>query len=403
VNNEESILVARAVGPNESCYPTPSMTAPSRIPVCAPFFTGKERQYVIEAVDSGWISSMGEFIGRFERAFGAFCGVPHVESTANGTVALHLLLHALGIGSGDEVVVPTETFVATANAVVYTGAKPVFCDIDAASWVIDPEDAIARVTERTKAIIGVDLFGVLAPYEVLRERLAAIGRTDIKIIEDAAEAAGSTHHGRRSGSLADAAIFSFFGNKTLTTGEGGAVTTHDLELGARMKFLKNHGMDPKRRYYHPELGFNYRMTNLQAAVGCAQVEAADDLCARKRRIGARYRERLAGVEGLRFATIPDGQDVVPWLQVLVDERLDGEASRDALLARMSEHGIETRPFFVPNHLFPHYHGEQGIGLFPKSEWVAARGICMPSGAGLTESEVDRAVDAFIACREPIGR
>ncbi len=367
----------------------------SRIPVCAPFFTGKERQYVLEAVDSGWISSAGEFIGRFERAFAALCRVRHAESCANGTVALHLLLHAWGVGPGDEVIVPSETFVATANAVLYCGAKPVFCEIDERSWVLDVDDALARVTPKTKAIIGVDLFGVVADYAALRARLAAIGRSDIKLIEDAAEAAGSTVDGRPTGSLADAAIFSFFGNKTLTTGEGGAITTDDVELGARLKFLKNHGMDSKRRYYHPELGFNYRMTNLQAAVGCAQVEAAADLCARKQRIGERYRSALAGVEGVRFAERPKNQNVVPWLHAVIDDRLPSEAARDELLARMLEQGVETRPFFVPLHTFPYFTDTSPL---PRTERLAARGVCLPSGGGLTDGEVDRAVEVFLKCR-----
>jgi perosamine synthetase len=376
-----------------------------RIPVCAPFFTGNERNYLLEAVDSGWISSAGAFIGRFEKALAALVRVGHVEACANGTVALHLLLHALGIGPGDEVVVPSETFVASANAVAYCGATPVFCEIDEETFVLDPADAIARVTPRTKAIIGVDLFGVLADYDRLRAGLSSIGRSDVKLIEDAAEAAGSTADGRPAGSLADAAIFSFFGNKTITTGEGGAVTTDDLALGARMKFLKNHGMDARRRYYHPELGFNYRMTNLQAAVGCAQVEAAEELFSRKRRIHERYRQALAGVAGVRFPRFPEGQIVVPWLHAFVDEHLDGEEARDALLARMLERGVEGRPFFVPCHLFPYFAKTPiaGPGALPKTEAIAARGVCLPSGAGLSDDDVTRSVEVYLACRQGLVR
>jgi len=378
----------------------------TRIPVCAPVFTGKERTYLLEAIDSGWISSAGEFIGRFEAGFAKLCGVRHVEACANGTVALHLLLHAMGIGAGDEVIVPSETFAASGNAVVYTGATPVFCEIDPRSWCLDVDDALRRVTQKTKAIMGVDLFGMVADYAGLRAGLAAMGRSDVKLIEDAAEAAGSRVDGKLAGSLADAAIFSFFGNKTITTGEGGAVATDDVELGARMKFLKNHGMDQKRRYYHPELGFNYRMTNMQAAVGCAQVEAAADLCARKKRVNARYRERkLAGAAGIRFADVPKGQDVVPWLHGIVDEHLDGEASRDALLARMLEQGVEGRPFFVPMHLFPYLANTPvaGLGALPITESIAARGLCLPSGGGLTDAEIDRSVEVLLACRTGTAR
>ncbi|GAC1549219.1 MAG: GDP-perosamine synthase [Polyangiales bacterium] len=376
--------------------------APARIPICAPVFSGKERAYVLEAIDTGWVSSSGEFIGRFERGLAALCRVRHIAAGGNGPVALHLLLHALGIGPGDEVVLPSQTFAATGNAVVYCGGTPVFCDVDPRSWVVDLDDCIARVTPRTKAVIGVDLFGVCADYDGLRARLRAIGRDDVKVLEDAAEAIGSLVGGRPAGSLADAAIFSFFGNKTLTTGEGGAVATDDVALGARMKFLKNHGMDTKRRYYHPELGFNYRMTNLQAAVGCGQVESAAELTAAKKRIYARYRQALAGTAGVRFAEIPAGQDAVPWLNAVVDDSLDGEAARDAVIARMLEHGVETRPFFVPMHLFPYLAKGPvaGPGALPVSEYVGARGICLPSGGGLTDAEVDRSVETFLRCRRP---
>jgi len=372
-----------------------------RIPVCAPVFTGKERTYLMQAIDSGWISSAGEFIGRFEGSFAKLCGVRHVEACANGTVALHVLLHAMGLGPGDEVIVPSETFVASANAVVYCGATPVFCEIDERTFCLDAQDALNRVTSRTRAIVGVDLFGTIADYDGLRAGLAKMGRSDVKLVEDAAEAAGSTWNGRTAGSFGDAAIFSFFGNKTLTTGEGGAVATDDQALAARIRFLKNHGMDGKRRYYHPELGFNYRMTNLQAAVGCAQIEGAADLCAKKKHVGDRYRSKLAGVSGVRFGEIPKGQNVVPWLHCIVDEHLPSEEARDALLARMLERGVETRPFFVPLHLFPYFSKTPvaGLGALPKSERIAARGLALPSGGGLTDDEVDRSVDALLACRE----
>ena len=377
----------------------------NRIPVCAPVFSGKERAYVLEAVDSGWISSAGEFIGRFEASFAKLCGVRHVETCANGTVALHLLLHAMGIGPGDEVIVPSETFAASANAVVYCGGTPVFCEIDDGSWVLDVNDALSRVTPKTKAIMGVDLFGVVADYDGLRAGLAKMGRSDVKLVEDSAESAGSSVRGRLAGSLADAAIFSFFGNKTITTGEGGAIATDDLALGARCKFLKNHGMDQKRKYFHPELGFNYRMTNLQAAIGCAQVEAAADLCARKKRIGARYRKALEGVAGVRFAKVPQGQDVVPWLHAIVDDTLDGEESRDALMARMLEQGVETRPFFAPMHLFPYLSKTPvaGLGALPISERIASKGVCLPSGGGLADDEIDRTVEVLLACRNERAR
>jgi perosamine synthetase len=376
-----------------------------KIPVCAPVFVGKEREYLLEAIDSGWISSMGSFLGRFESKLAELCSVRHVEACCNGTAALHLLLHAMGIGPGDEVIVPSLTFVASANAVLYCGATPSFCDIDPASWVIDPADALRRVTPKTKAIVGVDLFGTLADYDALRAGLAAMGRADVKLVEDAAEAFGSSSRGRPAGSLADGAIFSFFGNKTITTGEGGAVTTDDDALGARMKFLKNHGMHATRRYYHPELGFNFRMTNLQAAVGLAQLETQEELCSRKIRTHARYRARLAGLPGVQFAKIPEGQRVVPWLHVLVDAHLDGEEARDALLQRMLERGVETRPFFGACHTFPYFAAcpGAGAGALPHSELAAATGLCLPSGGALTDDQIDRVAEAYAASREGLVR
>lgn len=367
-----------------------------RIPVCAPVFSGKERTYLLEAIDSGWISSAGPFIARFESALAGVCRVRHAEACANGTVALHLLLHALGIGPGDEVVVPSETFVATANAVRYTGATPVFCEVRDDSWVIDVADALGRVGPRTKAILGVDLFGVLADYDGLRAGLAAQKRDDVLVLEDAAEAIGSTDRGRPAGSLAHAAIFSFFGNKTVTTGEGGAVTTDDVALGARMKFLKNHGMDPQRRYHHPEMGFNYRMTNLQAAVGCAQLEEIAALCEKKRHGHARYRARFAEVPEIRFAAVPAEQSAVPWLHAFVDESLPSADARDRALAALAAEGIEARPFFAPNHLFPYFGGRPGD--LPRTERLAAKGVCLPSGAGLTDAEIDRAAEAWLRVR-----
>jgi perosamine synthetase len=376
------------------------MSASERIPVCAPVFSDRERAYVIEAVESGWISSTGAFLGRFEAAFARFCGVRHVESCANGTAALHLVLHAIGVGPGDEVIVPSFTFAASANPILFCGGAPVFCEIDRDTWVMDVADALSRVTPKTRAIIGVDLFGVLVDYDALRAGLARIGRGDVKIIEDAAEAAGTSSRGRVAGAFGDAAIFSFFGNKTLTTGEGGAVATDDEALGRRVRFLKNHGMDSRRRYFHPELGFNYRMTNLQAAVGVAQVEAAHDLCARKRRVHARYRERLARVEGLIFQHFPSDQDVVPWLVAIVDTALPSEAARDRLLAAMSDRGVDGRPFFVPCHHFPYF--PKTDSTLSVSDRVAASGLALPSGGGLTEAEIDRACDALIECRSRVG-
>ena len=370
------------------------------LPICAPLFTGRELELVTEAVKTGWISSAGPFIGQFEREFAAFVGASRAETCSNGTVALQIVLHAIGVGPGDEVIVPSQTFVATAAAVLYCHATPVFADIRRDTWNIDPEDVARKLSPRTKAIIPVDLFGLCADFPAIRGVLRAAGRADVFVLEDAAEAFGSALDGVRAGALGDAATFSFYGNKTVTTGEGGMVTTSREDLADRVHFLKNHGMSATRRYFHPELGFNFRMTNLQAALGLAQLSAADDFVARKVRIHARYRAALSGVPGLHLQHVPAGHSFAPWITSLVDDAIDGEAGRDALMARLRERGIDSRPMFHPNHLMPAFERlpTGGAGKLPVTEDLSFRGLALPSGAGLTDAEVDRAAETYLAVR-----
>ncbi len=252
----------------------------SFIPIYEPILGSTEEQYVCQAVQSGWISSNGKYIKEFETLFAAFCGTAHGISVSNGTTALHLILHALGIGPGDEVIVPALSFVASANAVHYTGAKPVFADVDPVTWTIDPASVEALITERTKAIMPVHLYGHPAPMAALR---LLAEQHDLLIVEDAAEAHGAQVGTQRTGALGHAAAFSFFANKVITTGEGGMVTTDDAALAARCRMLRDHAMPPERRYWHDEVGFNYRMTNLQAAVGVAQMARIDEFLRRKPR------------------------------------------------------------------------------------------------------------------------
>jgi perosamine synthetase len=357
------------------------------IPVFAPWLSENVRRYVLDCVDSGWISSLGEYVGRFEREFAAFCEARHAVATSNGTTALHLALVTLGIGPGDEVLVPDLTFVATANAVRYSGAMPVFVDADPITWTLDPADARRKVTARTRAIVPVHLYGHPADLDPLLE----LARThDLRVVEDAAEAHGARYKGRRVGALGHVGVFSFYGNKIITTGEGGMVVTNDPALAERAAFLRDHAMDPKRRYYHPEVGFNYRMTNIQAAIGCAQLEQAEPILARRKTIGAAYEAGLAGIPGLRRPPAEPWAESVYWMySVLVEPGFgrDRDDVRDGLWAR----GVDSRPFFVPLHELPPYRMDIP---FPVATALGRTGINLPSGTGLTAEEIQTVCQAL---------
>ena len=353
-----------------------------RIAVANPALVGNELAYVEECLRTEWISSIGAFINRFESAFASFCEVPHAASTNNGTTALHVLLDALGVGPGDEVIVPTLTYVATANAVRYLGATPVFADADRLTMNLDPDDIEHRITPRTKGIIAVHLYGVPADMD----RINAIARRHgLFCIEDAAEAPGATYQGRMVGSLADAASFSFFGNKTITTGEGGMVTTADPELDARIRLLKGQGMDPQRRYWFPVVGYNYRMTNVQAAIGLAQLEKIDFHLGRRQEVAARYQDRLAKAgDLLALPSTPDGSTHTYWLYTVVLGD-DVTVGRDDLMALLAADGIESRPVFYPMHVLPPHRTDES---FPVAERLSARGISLPTHARLSDDDVD---------------
>ena len=348
------------------------------IPVYKPFIGEEERKYAAEAVASTWISAKGEFLDRFEREFPRFVGSRHGIATCNGTAAIHLALAALGIGPGDEVIVPTFTYVASVNAITYTGATPVFVDSEPDYWNLDPELIEAAVTERTKAIEVVHLYGHPADMDPVLE---VARRHGLAVVEDAAEAHGAEYKGRRVGSLGDIASFSFFGNKIITTGEGGMLVTGDEELAARCRHLRGQGVSPTRTYWHDVIGFNYRMTNLAAAIGVAQLERVNDVLASKRRVAELYRARLEGVSGLTCQKEASWASSVWWMIcILVDPQV-----RDGLMSHLAEHGVETRPFFYPAHELPIYPRSQ---RFPVAELLGASGINLPSYPELTEDEID---------------
>ena len=355
-----------------------------RIPVAEPCIGDEELKNVIEAVKSGWISSKGKFIEEFEREFAKYCGVKYGVATANGTVALHLALKALGIGKGDEVIVPALTFVATANAVTYCNAKPVFVDSHPEYWCINPEKIEEKITPRTKAIIPVHLYG--HPCDM--DQIMKIARNyNLYVIEDAAEAHGAEYKGKKVGSFGDISCFSFYGNKMITTGEGGMCLTNNEELAERMRNLRDHAMSKNRRYWHETVGFNYRMTNLQAAVGVAQLKKLDEFIEKKRQIAKWYAEELKELEEKGLVELHPEMDwakCVYWMySILIEDK--AKVSRNELMKKLENMGIETRPFFVPMHLLPMYNSCEKL---PIAEDLAERGLNLPSSVTLDKSKVE---------------
>ncbi len=351
------------------------------IPIYEPMLGAQEEAYLLDTIRSGWISSNGRYIKEFERMFADFCGVAHGVSVSNGTTALHLILHALGIGPGDEVIVPALTFVASANTVHYTGATPIFADVDPATWTIDPDAAAALITPRTKAVMPVHIYGHPADMAALQPLADA---HHLFLVEDAAEAHGAQIGNQRTGSLGTAGAFSFFANKIITTGEGGMVTTDDGDLAARCRMLRDHAMPPERRYWHDEVGFNYRMTNLQAAIGVAQMAHIDEFIARKRAIAQRYSAGLAGIPGLTLPVERDGYTNVYWMySILVDSPF--ALTRDELLSALRAHNIDSRPFFHPLDTLPPYRRAVPC---PAALRLSRQGLNLPSSPSLTDAQVD---------------
>lgn len=355
-----------------------------RIPVSAPALAGREKEYVADCLDSNWISSNGRYVDRFEQAFASFCGVPHALSCCNGTVAIHLALLAFDLKPGDEVIVPTLTYVASANPVVYCGATPVFVDVDPATWCIDPAKLAARITVRTRGIIVVHLYGHPADMDPI---LGIAAEHKLFVIEDVAEAHGALYKGRLTGTLGDVSTFSFYGNKIITTGEGGMVVTRHPELARKMTLLKGQGMDPDRRFWFTVTGYNYRMTNIEAAIGLAQLERIDWHLARRREIAEAYGNRLAGCSLLTLPPNREWARSVFWLySVVLDKRC--RLTRDEVMAELAEAGIETRPFFYPLHGLPMFAGSDGHQDFQVAEHLASRGLNLPTYAALTGGDID---------------
>src|SRR5262245_43577525 len=362
------------------------------IPVASVDLSGNEERYAVEAIRSTWISSAGMFLGRFESEFAAACGVKHALAVANGTVPLHLVLAALDIRPGDEVIVPSLTYIATANAVRYVGAEPVFVDVEPDTWAISPEKIEEAITRKTRAVIPVHLLGHPADMDRVNRVAAVNGLT---VIEDAAEATFATYKGKTVGGLGRVATFSFFGNKLLTCGEGGAVTCDDDQLATRLRILRGQGMDPQRRYYFPVTGFNFRLTNVAAAILCGQMERREAIITARRAIYAKYNELLAQVPGVRLQPLAPWAELSPWMYAcLIDEDVFG-CTRDDVMSQLSAAGIETRPMFIPLHTLPPYRSEskaRGEHL-PVTDRLGAQGIMLPTYNTLTASDIERVVSA----------
>ena len=355
-----------------------------RIPVAEPEIGEEELQNVIEAVKSGWVSSKGPFIEEFERSFSSYINVKHGVATSNGTTALHLALVALGMGKGDKVLVPSLTFIAVANAVTYTGAEPIFIDSHPEYWCMDPSKIEEKIDSQTKAVIVVHLYGHPCDMDGIM-RIAEDHR--LHVIEDCAEAHSAEYKGRKVGSLAIISCFSFYGNKIITTGEGGMCLTNNEELANKMRILRDHGMTPDKKYWHEIIGFNYRMTNLQAALGLAQLKKLDFLINKKRWIAATYNKLLQGLTAVTPAPEMSWAKSVYWLySVLVKKAL-----RDKVIEHLERQGIECRPFFYPQHVLPPYN--RGLTL-PIAEELSARGLNLPSGPRLSEDQIQEVVGSL---------
>lgn len=354
-------------------------------PVAQPDLGGNELKYVTDAVLSTWISSIGKYIDEFEAGFSKFSGCKYGVATSNGTVALHLALVALGIKEGDEVIVPDLTFAATANAVLYCKAIPVIVDVDPESWCIDPKEIEKAITPKTKAIIPVHLYG--QPCD-MKSIMAIAKKHNLKVIEDCAESHGATYDGQVVGSFGDISCYSFFGNKILTTGEGGMCLTNSSELNDLMRTLRDHGMNKQKRYWHDVLGYNYRMTNLQAALGVAQLERIDDLIDQRKKVEAQYQEALKEFSFIKWQKNFTDRKKVTWLVC----GFLPEGGREQLFEQLRNNQIDIRPFFYPLSAMPVY--KPYVFSSKNSAYISERGLNLPTIKLVDFEKVKKAFQSF---------
>lgn len=354
------------------------------IPVCVPTLSGNELKYVTECIETNWISSRGKFVDLFEDKFSNYCGTRFGISTSNGTTAIHLALVTLGIGRGDEVIVPTFTTVASVNPVLYSGGIPVLVDSEPQTWNIDPEKIEEKITPKTKAIMVVHLYG----HPVDMDPVIEIGQKyDIPIIEDAAEAHGAEYKGKKVGGLGDISCFSFYANKIITTGEGGMIVTNNEEWALKAKSLRDHAYGKgEKRFLHTDIGYNYRLTNLQAAIGLAQFEKINEYVNARRRNAKIYNEFFNAIEGVERPPKKRWAKNVYWMYtILISNR--AKISRGEVMKKLKEKEIDTRPTFYPIHKQPLYSKLFGKESYPIAEDLGKRGINLPSSNNLKEEEI----------------
>jgi len=363
----------------------------NEIPVCEPTLRGRELEYLTNCIKTNWISSKGNYVVEFEKEFSRFCNANYGIATSSGTTALHLALVALGIGKNDEVIVPTLTMIATTNPVIFAGATPVFVDSEPNTWNIDVSAIEEKITDRTKAILPVHIYGHPVDMDPL---LKIAKKHNLFVIEDAAEAHGAEYKGKIVGCLGDIGCFSFYTNKIITTGEGGMAITNSNETADRLNLLRDLAHSKEKRYLHYEIGFNYRMTNLQAAIGLAQMEKIDEYVSARRNHAKLYNSILRDVEGITLPPETGWAKNIYWLYSILIEDAFG-IGRDELIAKLAEEGIETRPFFIPMHKQPVFQ-KMGLisGDFPIADELCAKGICLPSSSSLEEKQIKYVCNAI---------
>lgn len=361
-----------------------------RFSILEPDIGEQEVSNVLDCVTSGWISSQGRFIGEFESAFSNYLGGGQAIAVSNGTVALQLGLATLGIGYGDEVIVPNFTFGASINAIIHSGATPVLVDVDAETWTINLNELNRVITPKTKAIMSVHIYGQPARIDEIKE--VAL-KNSLFIIEDCAEALGATYKTRRVGLDGDCACFSFYANKNITTGEGGMLVLKDGKLAEKARTLRDHGMNPQKRYWHDYAGFNFRMTNMQAAIGVAQMSRIDEFQTQRKLVFQTYDSMLSSRQDLSLLPRNNWSENSYWLYTLILKGYELEA-RDKLIKQLGSRGIDARPGFYPMHLMTPYR-EYGHGIYPVSSYLSSNSISLPSSPSLTKNEICHIVEIFL--------
>tara|TARA_Y100000389_G_scaffold167531_1_gene172786 strand:- start:33474 stop:34910 length:1437 start_codon:yes stop_codon:yes gene_type:complete len=360
------------------------------IPLMEPSLQGNELDYVTDCIKTNWISSQGAYVQLFEKKFEDMYPGMRALAVSNGTVALHLALYAYGIGHDDEVIIPNITFVSTASSVLHCNAQPVFCEIDESSWCIDVKQVEKLITKKTKAIMPVHLYGNACNMDVLSD---LADEYKLLLIEDCAEAIGTKWKKKLVGSFGDASTFSFFGNKTITTGEGGMVLFQNAKIAEKAKILRDHGMNPNKRYWHDVIGFNYRLTNLQSAIGVAQMERLSEILDKKKKIAQSYSNKLNKISSL--VTLPEQNSNIfhsNWLYAVI---LKGNINRDHIIKELLNFGIDTRPIFYPLNLMPPFKSFRQSKKLDISLQISQQGLCLPSSISLKETEIDYIVGKLI--------